>query len=181
MGLSSRTIALALAFPAAAAAQRPQLTQDYRQHGAGARVLVAAHRGFWRGAPENSIPGFQQAIAHGADMIELDVQRTSDGQLVLMHDTTVNRTTNGTGDIAAKTLAQMKALRLKEGLGDAQAAVTDVQVPTLEEALRAIDNRALINLDKAWAFRDQIYDLLVQTGTLSTAVFKSSAPVAEVE
>jgi glycerophosphoryl diester phosphodiesterase len=181
MRLISTTIALALAFPAAAAADTPKLVQDYHQHGAGARVLVAAHRGYWRGAPENSIPGFQLAIAHGADMIELDVQRTSDGQLVLMHDTSVNRTTNGTGEISSKTLAQMKALRLREGLGGAQAALTDVQVPTLKEALQAINNRALINLDKAWAFRDQIYAELVETGTLETAVFKGSAPVADVE
>ena len=69
-------------------------------------------------------------------MIELDVMRTSDGQLVLMHDTSVDRTTNGTGSVASKTLAQIKALRLKRGLGGAQAAVTDLQVPTLKEALR---------------------------------------------
>ncbi|MDA0172774.1 glycerophosphodiester phosphodiesterase family protein [Solirubrobacter taibaiensis] len=181
MRLFVSTLAVALAFPAAAMAQTPPLATDYRAHGDDARVLVAAHRGYWRGAPENSLPSFEQAIAHGADMIELDVMRTSDGQLVLMHDTSVDRTTNGTGSVASKTLAQIKALRLKRGLGGAQAEVTDQPVPTLKEALTLIDNRALINLDKAWAYRDQILQELIETGTVETAVFKSNAPVADVQ
>jgi glycerophosphoryl diester phosphodiesterase len=179
--LTTTTLALALALPATAMAQTQPLAQDYRAHGDNARILVAAHRGYWRGAPENSLPAFEQAISHGADMIELDVQRTSDGQLVLMHDTSVDRTTNGTGNISSKTLAQMKALRLKKGLGGAQAEVTTEQVPTLKEALQLIDNRALINLDKAWAYRDQILQELIDTNTIETAVFKSSASVAEVQ
>ena len=181
MKLLTTTLALALVLPATAMAQTPPPATDYRAHGDDARVLVAAHRGYWRGAPENSLPAFEQAIGHGADMIELDVMRTSDGELVLMHDTTVDRTTNGTGSVASKTLAQIKALRLKRGLGGAQAEVTDLQVPTLEEALRLIDNRALINLDKAWAYRDQILQELIETGTVETAVFKSTAAVAEVQ
>src|SRR5689334_9888215 len=170
MRLLTTTLALALALPATAMAQTPPLATDYRAHGDDARILVAAHRGYWRGAPENSLPAFEQAIGHGADMIELDVMRTSDGQLVLMHDTTVDRTTNGTGSVASKTLAQIKALRLKKGLGGAQAEITDQQVPTLKEALQLIDNRALINLDKAWGYRDQILQELVETGTIETAV-----------
>ncbi|MDA0182794.1 glycerophosphodiester phosphodiesterase family protein [Solirubrobacter phytolaccae] len=175
------TLALALALPATAMAQTPPLATDYRAHGDDARILVAAHRGYWRGAPENSLPAFQQAIDRKLDMIELDVMRTSDGQLVLMHDTTVDRTTNGTGSIASKTLAQIKALRLKNGLGGAQAAVTDLQVPTLKEALAVIGTKALINLDKAWAYRDQILAELIETGTVETAVFKSNASVADVQ
>ncbi len=181
MKLLTTTLALALALPATALAQTPPLATEYRAHGDDARILVAAHRGYWRGAPENSLPAFEQAIGHGADMIELDVMRTSDGQLVLMHDTTVDRTTNGTGSVASKTLAQIKALRLKKGLGGAQAEVTGEQVPTLKEALQLIDNRALINLDKAWGYRDQILQELLETGTVETAVFKSNAAVAEVQ
>lgn len=181
MRLLTTTLALALALPATAMAQTPPLATDYRAHGDDARILVAAHRGYWRGAPENSLPSFQQAIDRKIDMIELDVMRTSDGQLVLMHDTTVDRTTNGTGSVASKTLAQIKALRLKQGLGGAQAAVTDLQVPTLKEALNVIGTRALINLDKAWAYRDQILQELIETGTVETAVFKSNAPVADVQ
>ncbi|WP_199521070.1 glycerophosphodiester phosphodiesterase family protein [Jiangella anatolica] len=153
----------------------------YLDHGPDAGVMVIAHRGYWRGAPENSIAAVEQAIERGAHVVEIDVQRTADGHLVLMHDTTVDRTTNGTGAVSSLTLAQIKALRLKEHLGGAQAAVTDHQVPTLEEALAVVKDRAMVNLDKGWPFRGQEYDLLVETGTLRNAIFKSSAPVAEVE
>ncbi|TDD70221.1 carbohydrate-binding protein [Jiangella aurantiaca] len=153
----------------------------YLDHGPDAGVMVIAHRGYWRGAPENSIAAIEQGIERGAHVVEIDVQRTADGHLVLMHDTTVDRTTNGTGAVSSLTLDQIKALRLKEHLGGAQAALTDHQVPTLEEALAVVKDRAMVNLDKGWPFRDQEYELLVETGTLRNAIFKSSAPVAEVE
>lgn len=153
----------------------------YLDHGLDAGVMVIAHRGYWRGAPENSIAAIEQAVERGAHVVEIDVQRTADGHLVLMHDTTVNRTTNGTGAVSSLTLAQIKALRLREHLGGAQAAVTDHQIPTLEEAMAVVKDRAMVNLDKGWPFRDQEYDLLVETGTLRNAIFKSDAPVAEVE
>src|SRR4029079_8209302 len=97
-----------------------------------------------------------------------------DGARVRLHDDTVDGTTNGTGSVASKTLAQIKALRLKNGLGGAQAAVSTQPVATLKEALALIDNRALINLDKAWGYRDQILAELIETGTVETAVFKST-------
>ncbi|MBB5786966.1 hypothetical protein HD601_001541 [Jiangella mangrovi] len=61
----------------------------YLDHGLDAGVMVIAHRGYWRGAPENSIAAVEQAIDRGAHVVEIDVQRTADGHLVLMHDTTV--------------------------------------------------------------------------------------------
>ncbi|SDU36460.1 glycerophosphodiester phosphodiesterase family protein [Jiangella alkaliphila] len=173
------------ATPAAQAAPAVRGIEDihemYLDHGPDAGVMVIAHRGYWRGAPENSIAAIEQAIERGAHVVEIDVQRTADGHLVLMHDTTVNRTTNGTGAVSSLTLAQIKALRLREHLGGAQAAVTGHQVPTLEEALAVVKDRAMVNLDKGWPFRDQEYELLVETGTLRNAIFKSDAPVAEVE
>lgn len=167
--------------PAARISGIDAIHEMYLDHGPDAGVMVIAHRGYWRGAPENSIAAIEQAIERGAHVVEIDVQRTADGHLVLMHDTTVNRTTNGTGAVSSLTLAQIKALRLKEHLGGAQAAVTDHQVPTLEEAMTVVKDRAMVNLDKGWPFRDQEYDLLVETGTLRNAIFKSNAPVAEVE
>jgi len=98
-----------------------------------------------------------------------------------MHDDTVDRTTNGTGRVADLSITEVKALRLRTGLGGAQAAVTDATVPTLREAMQSVrQTGTLINLDKAWAFRDQIYDLVIELGQLDQALFKSSAPVAEV-
>ncbi|WP_327237469.1 glycerophosphodiester phosphodiesterase family protein [Streptomyces sp. NBC_01317] len=153
---------------------------SYLDHKPGAPVMVVAHRGYWRGAPENSLRAVDLAVGKGAEVVEIDVQRTRDGQLVLMHDDTVNRTTDGTGRVADLTLDQVKALRLRAGLGGAQAALTDDRVPTLAEALAAVKGRAMVNLDKAWAFRDQEYDLLAGLGMLDHAIFKSSAPVPEV-
>ncbi|MEU3183930.1 glycerophosphodiester phosphodiesterase family protein [Streptomyces sp. NPDC006923] len=170
--------------PAATAKPRAAIDRihdDYLDHRPGAAVMVVAHRGYWRGAPENSLRAIDLAVRKGAEVVEIDVQRTKDGHLVLMHDTSVDRTTDGTGNVADLTLAQIKALRLRAGLGGSQAVLTDDRVPTLDEVLAAVKNRAMINLDKGWDFREQEYDLLVSTGTLDYAIFKSSAPVAEVE
>lgn len=59
------------------------------------KVLVVAHRGDWRNAPENSLQAFQNCIAMGVDMIEIDLKMTKDNQLVIMHDNTIDRTTDG--------------------------------------------------------------------------------------
>ncbi|MGO3307535.1 MAG: glycerophosphodiester phosphodiesterase family protein, partial [Sphingobacterium sp.] len=64
------------------------------------KVFVVAHRADWRNFPENSIGAIRSAIAMGVDVLELDVQRSKDGVLVLMHDATVNRTTSGKGKVA---------------------------------------------------------------------------------
>lgn len=165
----------------ATTAQERPATEQLLRHGAGAPLMIVSHRGYWRGAPENSIGAIAQAVAHGAQVVEIDVQRTGDGELVLMHDDTVNRTTNGTGKVADLTLAQVKALRLRAGLGGGQAAVTEETVPTLREAMLAVRRGGtVINLDKAWAFREKIYALLIELGQLDQGLFKSSAPVAEV-
>jgi len=73
-------------------------------------VLNIAHRGASGYAPENTRAAFEQAIEMGADGIETDVRRTSDGELVLMHDMTVSRTTNGNGPVADHTLAELRTL-----------------------------------------------------------------------
>ncbi len=158
-----------------------RIRQELLRHDAGAPLLITSHRGDWRSAPENSVAGLDSAIRRGADLVEIDLQKTSDGQLVLMHDDTVDRTTDGTGRVADLTLAQIEGLHLQKGLGGNQAPVTAERVPTLEQALRTTRGRALVNLDKAWAYRDQIYQLLVRLDMVDEGLFKSSADVAEVE
>src|SRR5512140_3306235 len=77
---------------------------------AGAPLLVA-HRGGGGLAPENTLPAFLSARDDwGADMIELDVHLTADGQVVVIHDPTVDRTTDGSGPVATKTLAELREL-----------------------------------------------------------------------
>jgi glycerophosphoryl diester phosphodiesterase len=110
-------------------------------------VMVIAHRACWREAPENSLPAIDACIRMGVDMVEIDVHVTADGKLIIMHDDTVDRTTNGSGLISDLTLAQIKELSLKEGLGGPDAALTEHKVPTLEEALAVIRGNVLVNLD----------------------------------
>jgi glycerophosphoryl diester phosphodiesterase len=88
-------------------------------------VYVVAHRGFKAVAPENTLAAFDAAAAVGSDYVELDVHVTRDGELVLMHDGKVDRTTNGTGAVGDLTFAEIR--KLDAGGGQ--------QVPTLREAL----------------------------------------------
>ena len=64
-------------------------------------VFVVAHRGDWRHAPENSIGAIEKAAAMGVDMVEIDIQKTKDGNFILMHDGNIDRMTDGTGSVAA--------------------------------------------------------------------------------
>lgn len=111
-------------------------------------VLVVAHRachrpapthGFDTALPENSLTALERCIALGVDLVEIDVRRTQDGALVVMHDKTVNRTTDGKGRISELTLAQVQALRFKDDPTQAP--------PTLEAFLRAARGRILVNID----------------------------------
>jgi glycerophosphoryl diester phosphodiesterase len=77
--------------------------------------LVAAHRGYHAEAPENSLAALRAAASLGADLVELDVRHTADGELILMHDDTLDRTTDGTGLVSEWSWAELQALRLKEG------------------------------------------------------------------
>ncbi|GAB6013287.1 glycerophosphodiester phosphodiesterase family protein [Viscerimonas tarda] len=140
-------------------------------------VFVAAHRGDWRNAPENSLPGIENAIKMGVDIVELDVQRTKDGQFILMHDATLDRTSTGKGKIAEWTLDSIQTLRLKNGC----AIKTKEKAPTLEEALLLMKGRILVNLDKADRYFDEVYALLEKTGTTKQIIMKGGKSAEEVK
>ena len=69
-------------------------------------VFVVAHRGDWRHAPENSVAAIKGAADMGVDMVEIDIQRTKDGGFVLMHDESIDRTTEGKGNVADYTVEE---------------------------------------------------------------------------
>lgn len=140
-------------------------------------VLVAAHRGDWRYAPENSLPAIDNAITMGVDIVELDVQRTKDGQFILMHDTKLDRTTTGKGLVEEWTLDSIRTLKLKNGCN----IKTKETVPTLEEALLHMKGKILVNLDKADRYFDEIYPLLDKTGTTRQVIMKGNKPAKEVK
>lgn len=100
---------------------------------------LVAHRGFHKAATENGMRALRSAARNDADYLEVDVRATRDDRLVLMHDKTVGRTTNGTGRVHAKTARQVKRLRLNDG----------GRVPSLRRALRFgrdADMRVLVDV-----------------------------------
>jgi len=141
-------------------------------------VTIAAHRGDWRNHPENSIPAFKSCIEMGIDMIEIDVQRTKDGKLILMHDRTVDRCTNGKGKIEDLTYDEIQKLRLRP---QHSASVTRNHIPTLEEVLVLCKGKILINIDKGYDYFQQVYELLEKTGTTNQVIIKSSNAIDKVK
>ena len=99
---------------------------------------VCAHRGNDGKMPENTVPAWRNAAALGAEMVELDVKRCATGELVIMHDRTVDRTTNGKGEVAKMSFAQLRALNAACRGGRPLPGFEDVRIPTLDEALDAI-------------------------------------------
>jgi glycerophosphoryl diester phosphodiesterase len=109
-----------------------------------AKPMVVAHRGFSGKAPENTIPAFRMALEAGVSMIELDVQITKDGAVAVIHDATVDRTTDGTGRVADLTLAELRHLDAGSWFS---ADFKGERIPSLEEALELIAPRALVNIE----------------------------------
>lgn len=114
---------------------------------------VSAHRGSTSTAPENTLKSIREAARLGYELVEIDVQLTSDNELILMHDATVDRTTNGTGDVKDLTLEQIKSLVVDI---DFAGKNTDesIKIPTFEEAVSLCSRLGLgINIDcskKIW-------------------------------
>ena len=104
-----------------------------------ARPVAIAHRGDSAHQPENTLAAFRSAIDIGADWLEMDVQISADGHLVVIHDPTVDRTTNGSGRVADLTLAQLQALDAGNGeqipaFADVLALASAANIPIMPEA-----------------------------------------------
>jgi len=105
---------------------------------------VWGHRGASAYAPENTLPAFQLAVEQGADGVEFDVQLSADGRIVVIHDETVDRTTNGHGAVADLTLAELQSLDASAGKADYSGA----RIPTLAEVLDLLTpTRLRINIE----------------------------------
>lgn len=141
------------------------------------QVLVVSHRADWRNAPENSLQAIQNTIDMGVDMVEIDLKKTKDGVLVLMHDRLINRTMNGKGTPADYTLEELKALRLKNGAG----CKTHHQIPTFEEVMTLCKGKVMVNVDKGYDYFKDAYEILVKTGTVDQCVMKSNLPYERVK
>lgn len=133
------------------------------------QVLVAAHRGSHTNAPENSIQSIKDAISAGVEIVEIDVRSTKDGELVLMHDRTIDRTTNGKGEIANMTWKEVQALQLRH-----QNNVTDAKVPLFEQALQAAKGKIIVDIDfksEAELAVEKCYTLIKKMDMLDEVLF----------
>jgi len=156
-------------------------------------VLVVAHRachapapsrGLTTALPENSLAALDRCVGLGVDMVEIDVRRTADGALVIMHDPTVDRTTDGHGRVSEMSLRQVKALRLKSpgrrsGEGPAEAP------PTLGEYLARTRGRILVNLDVKEPIAEQVARVVLASGAAGQVLVKAraeagAAPMADL-
>ncbi|MEQ9307575.1 MAG: glycerophosphodiester phosphodiesterase family protein [Marinoscillum sp.] len=106
---------------------------------------IIAHKGASGIAPENTMAAFKLALEMGVDMIELDVRNTHDEQIVVFHDPTLDRTTNGTGLVHDYTLAEIKELDAGSWFGDAKYA--GEKVPTLKEVLDMVAGRCQVLIE----------------------------------
>lgn len=140
-------------------------------------VLVVAHRGDWRNAPENSLAAIENAIKMGVDIVEIDVAKTKDGQLVLMHDNKIDRTTTGKGNVSDWTLDSLKTLKLRNGC----SIRTKHNIPTLEEALLLAKGKIMVNLDRSYSIFDEVFAVLEKTGTTNQVIMKGRQPVEQVK
>jgi glycerophosphoryl diester phosphodiesterase len=108
---------------------------------------VAVHRGCWREAPENSLLAIEKAIGKGYEIVEIDVRRSADGGYFLLHDDTLARMTGN--DVVPETLslAELRAIRLRDGDGGAGAALTGETIPDLRDVFALTRGRIFIDLD----------------------------------
>ena len=133
-----------------------------------ASKLALGHRGtgslgLW--APENTLAAFTLAWQMGADSIEIDVRETADGVPVIMHDTTVNRTTDGSGRVDEMTLDEILALRVPS----LNPAVPEQRVPTFRETLALLRGKTLVDLDIKSAHIPRLVEIIVEEDMLDAA------------
>jgi len=142
-------------------------------------VVVIAHRGFSGAAPENTLAAFSKAIETGCDMIEMDVQLSRDGEVVVIHDDTLDRTTNGKGKVSQHTLQDLKTF--DAGLWFSPQ-FTEERIPALKEVLKLTCGKIplAIELKKGDLGQYTIFDLadralaeVEKAGCLDQVVFSS--------
>ena len=132
------------------------------------QINIAAHRGDWRNYPENSIEGLKSCIDMGIDIMETDLKMTKDSILILMHDETLDRTTNGSGFVKDISLDSIKKLNLKNGYG----FKTPYKIPTLKEALLSAKGKINIDLDKSYSYIQKAFEIVKETQTLNQVIFR---------
>lgn len=140
-------------------------------------VLVVSHRADWRNAPENSLQAIRNCIEMGVDMVEIDLKKTKDGHLILMHDKTIDRTTTGKGRPEDYTLGELRKFRLKNGTNHRTAHT----IPTFEEVMQLCKGKIMVNVDKGYDYFTEAYAILEKSGTTQQCIMKASLPYERVK
>ena len=125
------------------------------------RWMVVAHRGEHVRNHENTLEAIEGAIRAGADLVEMDVRRSRDGQYLLMHDATVDRMTDGKGRVSEKTWAELSALKVAD---KARTNIASSRIPRLQEALEACRGRIQVYLDFKAGDPADVVRILKQAG-----------------
>ncbi len=141
------------------------------------RVLLAAHRGASLEAPENTLPAFRRALAHGCDLVELDCRMSADGVWMVLHDATVDRTTNarrlsGGRQIRLEKLTAHEAQRFDAGTWLA-ARWRGTRIPTLQAACRLIASRSLVLIERKDGPADALVEFLQAGGWMHRVVVQA--------
>jgi glycerophosphoryl diester phosphodiesterase len=127
-------------------------------------MLRIGHRGARAYAPENTLSSFKKALEIGVDAVELDVRKTKDDQLVVIHDADIKRTTNKTGLLSELTLKEIKSV----------VTGKDEKIPSLEEALDFLDKKTKILIElKETGIEDQVLSLVKQRGLTKNVIIVS--------
>ncbi len=146
------------------------------------RPLIFAHRGASAVAPMNTLAAFKKALELGADGIELDVQYSSDGALMVIHDLTLEATTNGTGRVVSHTLEELKKLDAGSWFN---RRFRGERIPTLDEVFDTIGDRLLMNIElktyslfKSDGMERDVADLIKQRDLYDQVIVSSFNPFA---
>ena len=135
-------------------------------------MLNIAHRGASGTFPENTLSAFRGAIDARADMCELDVQLTRDGAVVVIHDDTVERTTDGAGEVAEFTLAELQGL--DAGAHFREGKIKGERIPTLDEVFAATHGRCGLNIElKAGGLEHQVAQLMQTRDAFADSIVSS--------
>lgn len=144
------------------ASARPSIPASLKE----GRYQVCAHRGYWKEAPENSIQAIEKAISNKIDYIEIDVRMTKDGKLVLMHNSTIDKVTNGTGKVSDLTYDEIASFSMYHG-----TELTTERVPLLAEALMSARGKIYVDVDMKISDYRAVYEVVKKCGMLSQSMF----------
>lgn len=165
------------------------LSVDVLTTEAESNVFTIAHRGDSYYAPEHTIAAFDLGLSRKSEVIELDLQMTKDKQIVAFHDPTLDRTTNGTGNVKDKTLKELKRLDAGSWFNEkypkrANPAYVNQKIPTLDEVLKRYKGKARIFIEmktpeKNKGMEEAVYKVLKRNGMLNASSYNNRSIVIE--